>query len=48
MKLMIAQEKDMLIKSGLIMKRRSVNMSGRKDSGAHLSCGEAKREESRA
>jgi hypothetical protein len=45
MKLMIAQGKDMLIKSGLIMKSRSVNMSGRKDNGAHLAWGEAKREE---
>jgi hypothetical protein len=36
MKLMIAQEKDMQIKSGLIMKSKSVNMSGRKDSGADL------------
>jgi hypothetical protein len=34
MKLMITQEKDMLIISGLIMKNRRVNMSGRKDSGA--------------
>jgi hypothetical protein len=33
---MITQEKDMLIQSGLIMKSRSVNMSGRKDNGAHL------------
>jgi hypothetical protein len=36
MKLMITQEKDMLIKSGLIMKSRSMNMSDRKDNGAHL------------
>jgi hypothetical protein len=36
MKLMIAQGKDMLIKSGLIMKNQNMNMSGRKDSGAHL------------
>jgi hypothetical protein len=36
MKLMITEEKDMLIISGLIMKNRIVNMSGRKDSGAHL------------
>jgi hypothetical protein len=36
MKLMITQEKDMLIIGGLIMKKKSVNMSGRKDSGAHL------------
>jgi hypothetical protein len=28
--------KDMLIKSGSIMKSKSVNMSGRKDNGAHL------------
>jgi hypothetical protein len=34
---MITQEKDMLITGGLIMKKKnSVNMSGRKDSGAHL------------
>jgi hypothetical protein len=26
----------MLIKSGSIMKSKSVNMSGRKDNGAHL------------
>jgi hypothetical protein len=37
MKLMITQEKDMLIIGGLIMKNKSVNMSDRKDSGAHLS-----------
>jgi hypothetical protein len=36
MKLMITQEKDMLIIGGLIMKNKSVNMSGGKDSGAHL------------
>jgi hypothetical protein len=36
MKLMITQEKDMLIMGGLIMKNKSVNMYGRKDSGAHL------------
>jgi hypothetical protein len=36
MKLMINQGKDMLIIDGLIMKKKSVNMSGRKDSGAHL------------
>jgi hypothetical protein len=37
MKFMINQEKDMLITDGLIMKKKkSVNMSGRKDSGAHL------------
>jgi hypothetical protein len=36
MKLMIAKGKDMLIISGLSMKSRSVNMSGRKDNGAHL------------
>jgi hypothetical protein len=36
MKLMIAQGKDMLIISGLIMKSRRVNMFGRKDNGAHL------------
>jgi hypothetical protein len=38
MKLMINHEKDMLITGGLIMKKKkkSVNMSGRKDSGAHL------------
>jgi hypothetical protein len=37
MKLMINQGKDMLITGGLIMKKnKSVNMSGRKDSGAHL------------
>jgi hypothetical protein len=33
---MINQGKDMLIIDGLIMKKKSVNMSGRKDSGAHL------------
>jgi hypothetical protein len=36
MKLMITQEKDMLIIGGLIMKNKSVNMSDRQDSGAHL------------
>jgi hypothetical protein len=36
MKTMIIQEKDMLIIGGLIMKDKSVNMSARKDSGAHL------------
>jgi hypothetical protein len=36
MKLMINQGKDMLITGGLIMKKKSMNMSGRKDSGAHL------------
>jgi hypothetical protein len=36
MKLMITQEKGMLIRSGLIIKNKSVNMSGGKDSGAHL------------
>jgi hypothetical protein len=37
MKLMINQGKDMLITGGLIMKKKKrVNMSGRKDSGAHL------------
>jgi hypothetical protein len=37
MKLMINQGKDMFITEGLIMKKkRSVNISGRKDSGAHL------------
>jgi hypothetical protein len=36
MKLMINQEKDMLIVGGLIMKNKSVNSSGKKDSGAHL------------
>jgi hypothetical protein len=36
MRLMINQGKDMLIIDGLIMKKKSVNMSGRKDSGAHL------------
>jgi hypothetical protein len=45
MKLMITQGKDMLIQNGLIMKSKSVNMSGRKDNGAHLALGEAKREE---
>jgi hypothetical protein len=33
---MINQGKDMLITDGLIMKKKSVNMSGRKDSGTHL------------
>jgi hypothetical protein len=34
---MINQEKDMLITDGLIMrKKRVANMSGKKDSGAHL------------
>jgi hypothetical protein len=37
MKLMINQGKDMLTTAGLIMKKKKiVNMSGRKDSGAHL------------
>jgi hypothetical protein len=38
MKLMINQGKDMLIIDGLIMKKKkkSVNMSGRKNSGAHV------------
>jgi hypothetical protein len=36
MKLMITQGKDMLIIGGWIMKNKNVNMSGRKDSGAHL------------
>jgi hypothetical protein len=36
MKSIITQEKDILIIGGLIMKNKSVNMSGRKDSGAHL------------
>jgi hypothetical protein len=37
MKLMINQGKDTLITDGLIMKKKKiVNMSGRKDSGAHL------------
>jgi hypothetical protein len=36
MKLMITQEEDMLIISGLIMKNMIMNMFGRKDSGAHL------------
>jgi hypothetical protein len=45
MKLMSTQEKDMLIKSGLIMKNKTMNMSGKKDNGAHLAWGEAKREE---
>jgi hypothetical protein len=36
MRLMINQGKDMLIIDGLIMKKKSVNMSDRKDSGAHL------------
>jgi hypothetical protein len=36
MKSMIAQRKDMLIIGGLIMKSKSMDMSGRKDSGAHL------------
>jgi hypothetical protein len=38
MKLMINQGKDMLITDGLIMKKKKkiVNMSGRKDSVAHL------------
>jgi hypothetical protein len=34
---MINQGKDMLIKNGLIMrKKKIVNMSGKRDSGAHL------------
>jgi hypothetical protein len=33
---MITQEKDMLIRNGLIKKNKSVNTSGKKDSGAHL------------
>jgi hypothetical protein len=36
MKLMINQGKYMLITGELIMKKKRVNMSGRKDSGAHL------------
>jgi hypothetical protein len=37
MKLMINQGNDMLITGGLIMKKKkSVNMSGRKDSGSRL------------
>jgi hypothetical protein len=36
MKLMINQGKDMLITDGLIMKKKIVSMSGRKDSGARL------------
>jgi hypothetical protein len=36
MRLMINQGKDMLIIDGLIMKKKNVNMSGTKDSGAHL------------
>jgi hypothetical protein len=36
MNMMITQGKDMLITGGLIMKNKSMNMSGRKDSGAHL------------
>jgi hypothetical protein len=36
MKLMINQGKDMLIIDGLIMKKKSMNMFGRKDNGAHL------------
>jgi hypothetical protein len=36
MRLMINQGKDMLITDGLIMKKKRVNMSGRKDSGADL------------
>jgi hypothetical protein len=36
MKWMITQEKDMLIKNGLIMKSKSASMYGRKDNGAHL------------
>jgi hypothetical protein len=33
---MINQEKDTLIMGGLIMKNKNTNMSGKKDSGAHL------------
>jgi hypothetical protein len=37
MKLVINQRKDMLTTDGLIMKKKKiVNMSGTKDSGAHL------------
>jgi hypothetical protein len=38
MRIMINQGKDMLIIDGLIMKKKkkSVNMSGRKNSGAHV------------
>jgi hypothetical protein len=37
MKFMINQGKDTLITGGLIMKKRkSLSMSGRRDSGAHL------------
>jgi hypothetical protein len=41
---MITQGKDMMIKGGLIKRNKSVNTSGKKDSGAHLDRGEAKRE----
>jgi hypothetical protein len=44
MKLMINQGKDTLITDGLITKKKKiVSMSGRKDSGARLVLGEAKR-----
>jgi hypothetical protein len=37
MKLMINQGKDMLITDGLIMKKKKImNISARKDNGAHL------------
>jgi hypothetical protein len=36
MKSMITQGRDMLIKGGYIKKNRSVNTSGKKDSGAHM------------
>jgi hypothetical protein len=42
---MINRGKGMLITDGLIMKKRKImNMSGRRDSGAHLVWEEAKRE----
>jgi hypothetical protein len=36
MRLMTNQGEDMLIIDGLIKRKKSVNISGRKDSGAHL------------
>jgi hypothetical protein len=44
MKSMITQGRDTLIEGGLIKKSRSMNTSDKKDSGAHLARGEAKRE----
>jgi hypothetical protein len=39
---------DMLLRNGLIRKNRNVNTSGKKDSGAHLACGEKPKEKGSA